>query len=107
MVEMNLIEVRTDEFFAQFMRLTTEERHLQPDECRHQELHRSVGINICVSIGRFHLAQRARDTNSRCGYAVISLRRLTKAIRSAVHEWTKSERSFRSTTQISSNPATE
>ena len=41
-------------------------------------------------------------TNNRCGYGAISLRRLTKAIRSAVYEWTKSERSFRSTTHTSS-----
>jgi hypothetical protein len=34
-VEMNLIEVRTDEFFAQFMRLAADERHLQPGECSH------------------------------------------------------------------------
>ena len=32
MVEMNLM-VRSDEFFAQFVRLAAEERHLQPGEC--------------------------------------------------------------------------
>ena len=31
-VEMNLIEVRTQEFFAQFMRFAADERHLQPGE---------------------------------------------------------------------------
>jgi hypothetical protein len=35
MVEMNLIDVRGDEFFAQFVRLAAEERHLQPGECGH------------------------------------------------------------------------
>ena len=61
MVEMNLIEVRTDEFFAQFVCLAAEERHLQPGEGGDQKLRRSVGINTCVGIRKLYLTQRARD----------------------------------------------
>ena len=64
-VEMNLIEVRTDEFFAQFMRLAANERHLQPGKNGDQELCRSVGIGARVGVRRLHLAQRARDDHRR------------------------------------------
>ena len=40
-------------------------------------------------------------------YRAMSRKRLMKTVRSAVQEWTRSERSFRSTTQTSSNPAME
>ena len=61
MVKMNLVQVRTHEFFTQFMRLATNERHLQSREHGDQKLRRPVGINARVGIGRLYLAQCARD----------------------------------------------
>jgi len=50
MVEMNLVQVRTHEFFTQFMRLAANERHLQSREHGDQELRRPVRINARVGI---------------------------------------------------------
>ena len=41
-VEMNLVQIGTNEFFPQLIRLAANERHLQPRPCSNQKLGRRV-----------------------------------------------------------------
>ena len=43
-VEMDLVEIRGDQFFSQLMRFTADERYLQPSQHSNQRLHNAVWI---------------------------------------------------------------
>jgi hypothetical protein len=60
-LEVDLIQARTNEFFPQLVCLAANEGHLQPRKYGHQEPSCPIGIHARVSVGRLFLAQGTRD----------------------------------------------
>jgi hypothetical protein len=57
-VQMNLIQIRSDDFLAQFMGFRTQDRNVQSGEDSDQGLQNAVRVNVGMSIRRLHLAER-------------------------------------------------
>ena len=57
-VQMNLVQIRSDDLLAQFVGFRTQERDVQPGEDSDQGLQNAIRVNVGMSIRRFHLAKR-------------------------------------------------
>ncbi|MFZ1129486.1 MAG: RHS repeat-associated core domain-containing protein [Terriglobales bacterium] len=60
-VQMNLVQIRGDDFLAEFVGFRTQKRDVQSREDRYQRLQNTVGVNVGMSKWRLHLAQCGRD----------------------------------------------
>jgi hypothetical protein len=67
MVEMDLVQVRRDDFFANLMRFDAKERHAKSRERCDQRLGDFVRVRGAVFVARFHLAQRSGDNQQAVG----------------------------------------
>jgi hypothetical protein len=57
-VQMNLVQIRSDDFLAQFMGFRTQDRNVQSGEDSDQGLQNAIRVNVGMSIRRLHLAKR-------------------------------------------------
>jgi hypothetical protein len=56
-VQVNLVQIRGDDFLAEFVGFRAQERNVQSGEDSDQGLHNAVGVNVGMSIRRLHLAE--------------------------------------------------
>ena len=57
-VQMNLVQIRGDDFLAEFVGFRAQESNVQSGEDSDQGLQNAVGVNVGMSIRRLHLAER-------------------------------------------------
>jgi hypothetical protein len=58
-VQVNLVEIGSHQFFSQLMGFATQERHLQPGQHGNQRLGNSIRIHPGMRVRRLYLTQRA------------------------------------------------
>jgi hypothetical protein len=57
-VQMNLVQIRGDDFLAKFVGFRAQKRNVQSGEDSDQGLQNAVGVGAGMSIRRLHLAER-------------------------------------------------
>jgi hypothetical protein len=60
-VQMNLVQIRCDDFLTEFVGLCAQERNVHSGEDSDQRLQNAVGVGAGMSIRRLHLAERGWD----------------------------------------------
>ena len=61
MVQKELVQIRSDNFLAEFVGLGTQEWHAEPRQTCDEGLGDSIRVYPAVRVGRFYLAERGGD----------------------------------------------